>query len=201
MNLIDDIRNEEHYDFGKLLNTVDFDILSEYVNVHDKTNINLLLWMAENDDTDMIIKYVDKYYKLFDYDKKYGHNCSLLIEYLSIDSPNIPIYLLKKINFIKEVSKMNKHGYNLLYYIEYTISINYVLNFTGILNKPFKQCSNMTLLSIYILEYYSNIKFKNNILIMVNYFGILNKPSLIIKYNKITDTDILNKIILIYGKY
>ena len=115
MSLIDEIRNSDRYNFYKLSITADFKDLGEYVNIHDKSNDNLLLWMLKTKFSyTYIIHYINTYYKLFDYDKLYKSNNSLLLELSSTNYLDIALYILKKINFIKEIIKINMYNTKLL---------------------------------------------------------------------------------------
>jgi hypothetical protein len=223
MSLIDEICKTDYYDFNKLLKIVDFDDLGEYINIHDKCDINLLLWMHNTKyENSKINQYIDKYYKLFNYDKVYSKNKSLLMticnySYFSIctrsyDYKNISVYIINKINIIKEIIKIDYFNRNLLFYchlynnreLVYTI-----IKSTGILNRPFynKTFNHIQLLifdftkdsSFY--EIYN--KYSEN---LINYFGILNKPSFVVtKYYPyikiISKSNIMNNLILVHGRY
>jgi hypothetical protein len=117
------------------------------------------------------------------------------------------IIILKKINFIKEVMKRNYDNYNLFLYLGRKINLNDIINFTGILNRPFYDMPiSFNMVLYYCVMYLHNNTYKNNIQIIINYFGILNTPSLIITkhcttINNISKTNIINKLILVYGRY
>jgi hypothetical protein len=224
MSLIEEIRNSTCYDFNKLLNTVDFDNLGDYVNVHDKNNYNLLKWMygdEYNDNYPMIIKYIDKYYKLFNYDKVDVDNKSLLLILMEYANPTIALYILTKINFIKESIKVDSGNQNILFKINWYCNnkLDKMVNLSGILNKPYNNIihfeNNNLNIALHIIrrELFdvsgfggresSNNNFKNSN-IMINYFGILDKISLIFNFvfvKLLLKTTIFNKIILVFGKY
>ena len=208
MSLKKNICNSSKYDFGKLLNKVDFDELDEYVNIHDQSDVNLLMWMCKTKyNKAKIIHYIDKYYKLFDFDKMYQNKSNLIIKisvHQYIDNYNILIYLLNKINIIKEITKTNNYKNLLCHVICNTTDIHNIINLTGILNRPFDELSYYNH-GIFMHMYYycnSSLIILKNTKILVNYFGILNKPSCcMIIYNRFCNTNICNKLILVYGKY
>ena len=209
MSLIEEIRETQYYYFKTLLNIVDFDNLDEYVNVYDKTGINLLLWMYKHGyNESKIIEYVYKYHKLFDYEKRYNNNKSLLMKlslYLDYETFS---YMFSKINFIKEVIIIDDYNNNLVYYYyiyERWDVMCYIIKITGILNKPFSKLHDgRNLLSVMYCSYTLNKKYIPYIL--VNYFGILTKPlNVINELGKCIITlykiNIINKLVLVYGKY
>jgi hypothetical protein len=212
MSLIEEIHDSYNYDFGKLLNIVEFDNLGEYVNIHDKSDYNLLLWMyrIKYNET-IIIQYIDKYYKLFDYDKLYYDRDGAfrlfgrLIAGLRV---KYTIKLAQKINCIQEVIKINRrNNYNLFDYFSYLNKyLCMLLNSTGILNKPFRKICNGIIHNFELYYYNSYDTFNKNIQIIINYFGILNKQSFVTTSCRLyilefSGTNIINKFILIYGKY
>jgi hypothetical protein len=203
MSLIEEIRKSNYYDFNKLLNKRDFNDLGEYVNIYDKTNRNLLFWFHDQEyEESNIIKYIDKYYRLFDYDKIFCNKRSLLMHSYVHGYSYICSKLFIDINFVKEIMKKNCFNENILcYVVEYnfinTIIHLDIINLGGILNKPFDISTgyiiNNTILSFMVHYYQEHI---TTIPIMINYFGILNKPSIIKK-----NIYLVNKLILVYGKY
>jgi hypothetical protein len=216
MSLIDKIRCSNHYDFIRVLRRVDFDNLDKYINVHDATEINLLLWMTNEGgyNESRIIQYVDKYYELFDYDKQYNNNESLLMKLIVSYNPNIYYYLIEKINFIKETIKININGANLINYMNYYnhsyfYKLHNMINSTGILNKPFNRriTDVKFIVTVDINVYYYQYKVYNKKSeYIINYFGVLNIPSVIINSDaydlkRFTKTTKRNKLILVYGKY
>jgi hypothetical protein len=209
MSLINEIRNTLYYDFSKLLNILDFDDLGEYVNIYDKSECLLLMWMVHTKyEQSKIIEYVNKYYKLFDYDKLYHCKNSLIMKLSTWTHSSYELfYILKKINFIKEIMKTNYYNYNLFNYLCWKHNLNNTINFTGILNRPFNKTLNDDNSLIIVLAYSSvpDGLYKNS-QIIINYFGILNTPSFIItKFHiyikKISKTNVVNKLILVYGRY
>jgi hypothetical protein len=117
------------------------------------------------------------------------------------------IKLFQQINYIKEVIKTNEYNHNLFVdwcYLDEYLSI--LLNLTGILNKPFRTIFNGLMHNLEVWYYSSTNKFNKNSQIIINYFGILNKPSFVMTIcwyyiMKLSETNIINKLILIYGKY
>ena len=164
-------------------------------------------------DKSKIIQYIDKYYKLFNYDKSYKSTRFVSMLLYKMDSSNYfidgSIYLLNKINFIKEITKTNDYKENLLsHVIRNTYDYHNYINLTGILCRPFDEnvyYSHNIFIYLYIYSNSNSIIYKNT-KIIVNYFGILNKPSCrMTHYNKfvklLSKTNIWNKLILVYGKY
>jgi hypothetical protein len=204
MSLINKIRCSINYNFRELLNTVDFDELGEYVNIHDKNDMNLLLWMCKlNYDYIKIIKYIDKYYKLFDYDKIYSdaYNSLLFGIHRYCYDFNIIITILKKINFIKEITKTNKSNLNICEYLNLYVNYGDLINFAGILSCLHVQNQ------IISCQFYGPVAYNNSINILVNCFGILNKLSIFKKYYYVyrfldmIKINAFKKIILVYGRY
>jgi hypothetical protein len=67
MSLIEEIRNSKKYNFRNIFYIED---LSEYVNVYDRCGANFMIWMCKNlVEEPKITKYINKYYKLIDFDR------------------------------------------------------------------------------------------------------------------------------------
>jgi hypothetical protein len=57
---INDIEKTINYNYNQLLSIIPFNDLYDYVNIYDKSDINLLLWFMKNDE-DKVIPYIDMY--------------------------------------------------------------------------------------------------------------------------------------------
>jgi hypothetical protein len=150
MSLIDEIENSDRYDFEELVLKVKFEDLGKYVNIHDKSGQNLLVYYyycdpRKNDD---MVKYIDTYFELFNLNYKYRFDNSFIMNTLSVCRYNK--YNKKKILFYKLFDKLNdfnhviklNNGYSGILILSINTRLNknilyFIINKYGILLKPY----------------------------------------------------------------
>ena len=205
MVLINDIKNNFNYDFNILLNSFDFDKLTPYINIYDKSYYNLLIW-AFKKKHNIIYPLIDKYHDRLK--ETINRDISeLIFDIYNKKTKNIIIKLIDKCIDKTNISK--RVGYYkiplllcLLYCEEnkYILEIfNKLINKYGILCLP-QDCG-------FPNEYplYYKCKFtKLYTYIFINYYGILFRPYSGTHNMELDDfyeydSNLLNKLTNYYG--
>jgi hypothetical protein len=107
------IKNTHYYNFQLLLDKVGIDNLHSYIHLHDKSNINILLWLIYKENPHAI-DIIDKYIDYVDHNYRYFSNWTIFMRIILEQErvPELAITYMTKYNNINNVKLLNDSGNN-----------------------------------------------------------------------------------------
>jgi hypothetical protein len=212
---MDIIQNSNNYNFNILLKMIDFDNLHYYINIYDKTDNNLLIWLTKKD-TNKAILLINKYNNNFDtirYNSNNKHN--LIIKLIQTKNKQIINQFIDKCKNICDVNHIDINNNNILIHLIYLNSskiIKKIINRYGIqlviykYNTPYFNTNKYNYADFSLMTL-SCCKFIKSAKILITTFGILCNPTKNYKENwncliiacTNNQISIINNLIQFYG--